>query len=49
MPEVMEDIEQCSFCKEWFPKPVSLHHSQDECTVLCEQISQIIAAGNVDE
>lgn len=23
--------EQCFYCKEWYPKPVSLHHSEEEC------------------
>lgn len=23
--------EQCSYCREWYPKPVNLHHSNDEC------------------
>lgn len=23
--------EQCSYCKEWYPKPVSLHHDTAEC------------------
>lgn len=27
----LPEQEQCSFCKEWYPKPVSLHHSQEEC------------------
>ena len=24
--------EQCHYCKNYFPAPVSLHHSQDECS-----------------
>lgn len=24
-------LEQCAFCKEWYPKPIELHHSDDEC------------------
>lgn len=23
--------EQCAYCKQWFPKPVGLHHTQKEC------------------
>lgn len=23
--------QQCHYCKEWYPKPVSLHHAEDEC------------------
>jgi len=24
--------EQCSYCNQWYPKPVSLHHSEAECS-----------------
>ena len=24
--------QQCAYCKEWFPFPVQLHHSDEECT-----------------
>jgi hypothetical protein len=27
----VNDYEQYSYCKEWYPTPVSLHHSTDEC------------------
>ena len=23
--------EQCFYCKQWYPKPVSYHHSEDDC------------------
>lgn len=28
---IMAEQEQCSYCKRWYPKPVSYHHSEDEC------------------
>ena len=27
----MHKQEQCVYCKEWYPKPVSYHHSTEEC------------------
>ena len=27
----LEDQEQCSYCKEWYLKPVSYHHTDEEC------------------
>lgn len=24
--------EQCSYCKQWFPKPVELHHHESDCS-----------------
>lgn len=24
--------EQCHYCKQWFPSPVGLHHTQEECS-----------------
>lgn len=33
-----DDIEQCVYCLQWFPKPVSLHHSEEECIVPAEKI-----------
>ncbi len=29
--ELCFETERCHYCKEWFPKPVHLHHSEDEC------------------
>jgi len=23
--------QQCHYCKQWYPAPVSLHHAEDEC------------------
>jgi hypothetical protein len=23
--------QQCHYCKHWYPTPVSLHHTEDEC------------------
>jgi len=36
MPNVieLEDQEQCSYCKEWYLKPVSYHHTTEECARL---------------
>jgi hypothetical protein len=25
------DEQQCYYCKQWFPAPVSLHHAEDVC------------------
>lgn len=30
-PSAQPEIEQCSYCREWYSKPVSLHHSDEEC------------------
>lgn len=29
--EKIDEIEQCSICEEWYPKPVELYHTADEC------------------
>jgi hypothetical protein len=26
-----EGQEQCAYCWNWFPKPISYHHSEEEC------------------
>jgi hypothetical protein len=31
MDETNNEQEQCSYCKEWYPKPVSLYHTDEEC------------------
>lgn len=32
------DEQQCSYCGQWFPNPVDLHHSQEECDDISENL-----------
>lgn len=39
----IEDQEQCAYCKEWYPKPVSYHHTDDECDLNVSERSADVA------
>lgn len=32
------DEQQCHYCKQWYPAPVSLHHAEDE--YLANQVAE---------
>jgi len=31
MSQTKSELEQCFYCREFYPKPVSLHHTIEEC------------------
>lgn len=41
--------EQCGYCKEWYPKPVSLYHTDEECDLnVNEHSAEATSAGRGD-